>query len=89
MYISYSRFETSAVVSIPIDRPTNWIEQSVTPKIPVWSQNVLNIIVLCDPIKRLLSDFLHVKAVHKTRANNVGRVNAKFLGPQSRLYPFE
>jgi len=61
-----------------------WIENSISPKIPEWSDNVVNIVVLCDPVKRLLSDFLHVKAIHQKKNGTSGR----YLGPDSELYPF-
>ena len=38
-----------------------------------WLKSIFAINCLCDPVKRLFSDFLHVKAVHKIKKNNPRR----------------
>ena len=34
----------------------HWIETSITPEIQNWPNKLKNIVVLCDPIRRLFSD---------------------------------
>ena len=50
-----------------------------------WRQHVVAIDCLCDPVKRLFSDYLHVKDAHNTHKK---RPNSQFLGEDSKLYPF-
>ena len=38
-----------------------------------WRNNVIAIKCLCDPVKRLFSDFLHVKANHKLKSYKPNR----------------
>jgi len=69
------------------DFESHWISNATIPTIPEWLKQVKFIAVLCDPVKRMRSDFKHSQvAVHNngrdwwTRRN--GEVNA-------RLYPFQ
>ena len=50
-----------------------------------WRKHVVAIDCLCDPVKRLFSDYLHVKDSHNTKKK---RPNSQFLGEDSKLYPF-
>lgn len=47
------------------------------------------ILVLCDPIHRLLSDFKHVTYDWGDEKDILGRINRQFIGPDSVLYPFQ
>ena len=38
-----------------------------------WRKSIIAIDCLCDPVKRLFSDFLHVKAIHKQRNDKPNR----------------
>ena len=42
-----------------------------------WKQKLVAIDCLCDPVKRLLSDFLHVKATHIVRSDLPNRFDTK------------
>ena len=42
-----------------------------------WKKNMVAIDCLCDPVKRLLSDFLHVKATHTVSRNHPNRFDIK------------
>ena len=48
-----------------------------------WKKNMVAIDCLCDPVKRLLSDFLHVKATHTVRSDHPNR-----FGIYSRYFEF-
>ena len=64
--------------------PDSWIDKLVTPNIIEWAQTVKIIMCVCDPVKRLRSDFLHVKADRpKAKAMNKDKI-----GPNSAIYPF-
>ena len=43
-----------------------------------WKKKLVAIDCLCDPVHRLLSEFLHVKATHRQRKN---RPNRKLVAP--------
>ena len=49
-----------------------------------WYEKVIVIECLCDPIRRLYSDFLHVRDKHRSK-----KPNSLLLGPQSDVYPFQ
>ena len=51
-----------------------------------WSKTVKIITCICDPVHRLVSDFLHVKAEH-SEGRWARPENAEFLGQNSDLYP--
>ena len=38
-----------------------------------WRENIIGIDCLCDPVKRLFSDFLHVKAAHQLKSHKPNR----------------
>ena len=50
-----------------------------------WRKHVIAIDCLCDPVKRLFSDYLHVKDSHLSKKK---KPNSQFLGEHSKLYPF-
>ena len=65
-----------------------------TDKLPLWMQklkvknwfdSVRIIHIFCDPVKRLLSEYVHVKSQHAHEWS----LNAKFIGKGSQLYPFD
>ena len=49
-----------------------------------WSEKTIVIDCLCDPVRRIYSDFLHVRAEH-----NLNNPNSLLLGPNSSVYPFQ
>ena len=62
---------------------TEFFLEILDPSFPF--QRLVAIDCLCDPVKRLFSDFLHVKDEHKVQKK---RPNSQFLGEDSKLYPF-
>jgi len=61
-----------------------WIDQMVQPTVSSWAENVKILVCLCDPVKRLRSDFLHVKAEHPDSKP----MNKDKFGPNSAIFPF-
>ena len=63
-----------------------------------WRRQIMAIDCVCDPVKRLFSDFLHVRAIHKMTKSKPNRwywqfykihfLKSQFLGPDSKLFPF-
>ena len=64
-----------------------------------WRKKIVAIDCLCDPVKRLFSDFLHVRATHEKKNNKPNRFDlfffyisyfftSQFLGADSKLFPF-
>lgn len=51
-----------------------------------WRHKVKNIFIVCDPVNRLLSDFKHVTSEWHVKKK---KINRKFLGPESNVYPFQ
>ena len=51
-----------------------------------WQKKVKNLFIVCDPVHRLLSDFKHVTSEWHEKKK---KINRKFLGPESSVYPFQ
>ena len=66
--------------------PSHWIFHKISPNVPDWSKTVKIITCICDPVRRLVSDFLHVKAEH-VKGKWARPENAEYLGKNSNLYP--
>ena len=74
---AFSRF-----LSHLIQSGENFIHQNY---IHSWLDNLKVIFIVCDPVKRLLSDFKHVTATWAEKSHAVNRL---FLGNESSAYPF-